>query len=48
MLKVGKTRTAVACGMALAVVAAPQAMAAGEGTNARLGVRPGPSPASAP
>jgi hypothetical protein len=39
MLQLGKTRTAVACGMALAVVAAPQAMAAGEGTNARLGVR---------
>jgi hypothetical protein len=39
MLKVHKTRTAVACGMTLAMVAAPQAMAAGEGTNARLGVR---------
>jgi hypothetical protein len=39
MLKLHRTRTAVACGMALAMVAAPQAMAAGEGTNARLGVR---------
>lgn len=39
MHKLGKTGTAVACGMALAVVAAPQAMASGEGTNARLGVR---------
>jgi hypothetical protein len=39
MLKLHKTRTAVACGMALAIVAAPQAMASGEGTNARLGVR---------
>jgi hypothetical protein len=39
MLKLHKTRTAVACGMALAMVAAPQAMASGEGTNARLGVR---------
>lgn len=39
MLTFSKTRTAVACGMALAAVAAPQAMAAGEGTNARLGVR---------
>jgi hypothetical protein len=39
MLKLHKTRTAVACGMALAAVAAPQAMASGEGTNARLGVR---------
>jgi hypothetical protein len=39
MLKLDQKRTAIACGMALAVVAAPQAMAAGEGTNARLGVR---------
>ncbi|MEN3279084.1 MAG: hypothetical protein V7607_224 [Solirubrobacteraceae bacterium] len=39
MLKLHETRTAVACGMALAMVAAPQAMASGEGTNARLGVR---------
>ena len=39
MLKHRKTWTAVGCGLALAVVAAPQAMASGEGTNARLGVR---------
>jgi hypothetical protein len=39
MLKLDKTRTAIACGMALAMVTAPQAMAAGEGANARLGVR---------
>jgi hypothetical protein len=38
-MKLRKTWTAVGCGMALAVVAAPQAMATGEGTNARLGVR---------
>src|SRR5215207_4911118 len=39
MLKLGKTGTAVACGMALTAVTASQAMAVGEGTNARLGVR---------
>jgi hypothetical protein len=39
MLTFSKTRAAVACGVALTIVAAPQAMASGEGTNARLGVR---------
>jgi hypothetical protein len=39
MLTFSKTRTAVVCGMALAAVTASQAMASGEGTNARLGVR---------
>jgi hypothetical protein len=39
MLTFSKIRTAVVCGMAFAAVAASQAMAAGEGTNARLGVR---------
>jgi hypothetical protein len=40
MLRFNKTRAvAVACGAAVTIVAAPQAMAAGEGTNARLGVR---------
>jgi hypothetical protein len=39
MLTFSKTRAAVACGVTLAAVVAPQAMASGEGTNARLGVR---------
>jgi hypothetical protein len=39
MLTFSKTRTAVVCGLALAAVTASQAMASGEGTNARLGVR---------
>lgn len=40
MLRFTKTRaTAVVCGMAVTAVAVPQAMASGEGTNARLGVR---------
>jgi hypothetical protein len=39
MLTSSKTGTAVVCGLALAAVAASQAMASGEGTNARLGVR---------
>jgi hypothetical protein len=40
MLRFGKTRAvAIACAGAVAAVAAPQAMASGEGTNAKLGVR---------
>jgi hypothetical protein len=40
MLRFSKTRAmAVVCALAVTVVAASQAMASGEGTNARLGVR---------
>jgi hypothetical protein len=40
MLRLRTTRAiAVGCGAAMTLVAAPQALAAGEGTNARLGVR---------
>jgi hypothetical protein len=39
MLTLRRTGTATACALALAAAMATQAMAAGEGTNARLGVR---------
>src|SRR5262245_19924817 len=40
MMTFGKTRVAaVLCGVAMTAVAVPQALAVGEGTNARLGVR---------
>jgi hypothetical protein len=39
MLTLRRTGTATACTLALAAAMATQAMAAGEGTNARLGVR---------
>jgi hypothetical protein len=39
MLTLRRTGTAAACALALAAVMASEAMAAGEGTNARLGVR---------
>jgi hypothetical protein len=40
MVTFGKTRVAaVACGVAMTAVAVPQALASGEGTNAKLGVR---------
>ena len=40
MVSFSKTRVAaVACGVAVTAIAVPQALASGEGTNARLGVR---------
>jgi hypothetical protein len=40
MVRLSKTRVAaIACGVAVTAVAVPQALASGEGTNAKLGVR---------
>jgi len=40
MMRLSKPRVAaIACGMAVTAVAVPQALASGEGTNAKLGVR---------